>query len=174
MGDPRIDVLIEAERIQARIAELGAQIRSDYGPDEAIICIGVLKGSVPFLADLIRRIEGPLICEFLGVSSYRGTKSTGTVRITHDLAPDISGRHCLLVEDIVDTGLTLSYLLELLGTRQPASVKVCTLLDKPARRKVEMRPDYVGFEISDHFVVGFGLDFNQLYRNIPYIGVYNP
>lgn len=166
--------LIQADRVRARVAELGRQIREDYGP-RPITCIGVLKGSFVFMADLVRAIDGDVRCEFLGVSSYRGgTRSTGVVRITEDLAHPIEGQDCLIVEDIIDTGLTMDYLLRMLELRGPRSLRVCTLLDKPANREVELEADYVGFSIPDEFVVGYGLDLGELYRNLPYIAVYRP
>jgi len=170
----QFEVLISEERLQARIQELGRQIREEFG-DNPITCIGVLKGSFLFMADLVRAIGGPVRCEFLGVSSYQGgTRSTGVVRITHDLKQPVEGQHCLLVEDIVDTGLTMDYLLRMLQVRNPASLKVATLLDKPDNREVEVKTDYIGFTIPDEFVVGYGLDLNELYRNLPHIAVYTP
>lgn len=166
------EVLIDAERIAARMKELGAQVRSWYPPGATITVVGVLKGSFLFMADLVRTIDGPVVCEFLGVSSYVGTQSSGAVQITQDLRADIAGKHVLIVEDIVDTGLTLDYLQRTLGARNPASLRVAALLDKPSRRKVEVSVDLVGFEIPDLFVVGYGLDLDQLYRNLPYIGVF--
>ena len=161
----QLEVLINEERLQARIQGLGKQIREDFG-DNPITCIGVLKGSFLFMADLVRAIGGPVRCEFLGVSSYQGgTRSTGVVRITHDLKQPVEGQHCVLVEDIVDTGLTMDYLLRMLQVRNPASLKVATLLDKPDNREVEVQTDYIGFTIPDEFVVGYGLDLNELYRN---------
>lgn len=167
----QVDVFIEEEAIATRIRELGAQIRADYG-DAPILCIGVLKGSIVFLADLMRAIPGHVACGFLGVSSYEGTESTGVVRITHDLRTSIEGKHVLIVEDIVDTGLTLAFLLETLSVRRPASLRVASLLDKPSRRKSDVRPDYVGFTIEDRFVVGYGLDLDEEYRNLPYVGLF--
>ena len=170
----RLSTLIDESSLQARIQELGAQIREEYG-DEPITCIGVLKGSFLFMADLVRAIGGPVRCEFLGVSSYQGgTRSTGVVRITHDLKQSVEGQHCLLIEDIVDTGLTMEYLLRMLNLRNPESLKVASLLDKPSNRKVEVEIDYVGFTIPDEFVVGYGLDLQGFYRNLPYIAVYHP
>lgn len=166
-----IPELIGTQQLASRIAELGASISADYG-DEPIICIGVLKGSILFLADLIRTINSPLEIDFLGVSSYQGTTSTGVVRITHDLRGSIEGKHVLIVEDIVDTGLTLSYLLRNFQSRNPKTLKVATLLDKPSRRQVDVPIDYTGFQIPDEFVIGYGLDFNERYRDLPYIGVY--
>ncbi|MCA9489735.1 MAG: hypoxanthine phosphoribosyltransferase [Alphaproteobacteria bacterium] len=170
--DREPEVLIDAERIAARMKELGEQVRAWYPPGATITVVGVLKGSFLFMADLIRTIDGPVVCEFLGVSSYVGTKSSGAVQITQDLRADIAGKHVLIVEDIVDTGLTLDYLLRTMGARHPASLRVVALLDKPSRRKVEVSVDLVGFEIPDLFVVGYGLDLDQLYRNLPYIGVF--
>ena len=174
MDQDRLRALIPEDRLQARIRELGAQIRADYG-DRPITCVGVLKGSFIFMADLVRAIGGDLRCEFLGVSSYHGgTRSTGVVRITEDLKNPVEGQDVLIIEDIIDTGLTLDYLLRSLDVRGPASVKVCCLLDKPAHREVELVADYVGFSIPDEFVVGYGLDLGELYRNLPYIAVYTP
>lgn len=170
MPDPR--PLLDSETLARRIAELGAEVRAAHGPDVPITCIAVLKGSVVFLADLIRAIPGPLEIEFLGVSSYEGTSSTGVVRITHDLHGSIEGKHCVIVEDILDTGLTLSFLRETLAVRNPASLKICTLLDKPSRRKVPVEAEFVGFQIPNAFVVGFGLDLDERYRNLPYVGIY--
>jgi hypoxanthine phosphoribosyltransferase len=174
MATDSLTVLISEERLQARIQELGRQIRAEYG-DEPITCIGVLKGSFIFMADLVRAIGGDVRCEFLGVSSYHGgTRSTGVVRITEDLNNPIEGHHCLVVEDIVDTGLTLDYLLRTLEVRGPKSVKTCALLDKAARREVDVNADYVGFSIPDEFVVGFGLDLGERFRNLPHVAVYTP
>jgi hypoxanthine phosphoribosyltransferase len=169
--DTNLEVLISAERLAARIAELGEQVTRDYeGRD--LVCVGVLKGCFPFLADLVRAVRLPLRVDFLGVSSYgAGTTSSGVVRLTSDLSKPIAGRDVLLVEDIVDTGLTMQYLLDSLATRRPRSVAICTLLHKPARTGIDIALDYVGFEIPDEFVVGYGLDFDERYRNVPYIGV---
>lgn len=167
---PKVEVLIPAERIAARTAELGEQIARDYAGGRLVL-VGVLKGSFVFLSDLARAIDLPLAIEFIGISSYEGTRSTGVVQITSDLSRSIEGEHVLLVEDIVDTGLTMRYLLDNLATRRPASLKVCTLLEKPARAKVRIPIDYRGFAIGDDFVVGYGLDWNGRYRNLPYIGV---
>ena len=168
-----LEVLISADRLRARIGEMGAQIARDYaGSDLAIVA--VLKGSFMFLADLVRAIDADLTVDFLGVSSYGDrTQSSGVVQITSDLTSPIGGRHVLIVEDIVDTGLTLRYLIENFRTRQPASVRICTLLHKPVRTICEVPIDYTGFVIDDHFVVGYGLDYSQLHRNVPYIG-YKP
>lgn len=173
MGDAQLSTLIDADRIATRVAELGAEIRGVYG-DEAPTCVAVLKGSFLFMADLVRAMGGPLQCEFLGVASYKGTRSTGNVQITHDLRADVAGKHLLIVEDIVDTGLTLDYLTRAMLARNPASLRVATLLDKPSRRKVEVKVDFTGFEIPDAFVVGYGLDLDERYRDLPYIGVFTP
>lgn len=166
--------LISEERIAERIAQLGAQIRADHG-DVPLTLIAVLKGSFIFLADLVRAIPGEVRIEFLGVASYHGgTRSSGAVQITQDLRGSIEGHHCLLVEDIVDTGLTIDYLQRMLEVRAPRSLKVVTLLDKPANREIEVKVDYIGFSIPDEFVVGYGLDLGELYRNVPFVGVYSP
>ncbi|MFT7520535.1 MAG: hypoxanthine phosphoribosyltransferase [Kiritimatiellia bacterium] len=165
--------LFDADTLKHRIAELGAKIRADYG-DKTIVAVCVLKGSILFTADLVRAIGGDVRIEFLGVSSYKGTKSTGQVRITHDLKDSVRGKHVLIVEDIVDTGLTLEYLIATLNMREPASLKVATLLSKPAHRTVDIEADYRGFVIDDHFVVGYGLDLDERYRNLPCIGIYEP
>lgn len=164
--------LLDADTLARRIAELGAEIRAAYGDDTPITCIGVLKGSIVFMSDLVRQIDGPVELEFLGVSSYEGTQSTGQVRITHDLHGSIEGKHVLIVEDIVDTGLTLSYLREMLKVRGPASLRVVALLDKPSRRTSPVAVEFTGFEIPDAFVVGYGLDLDERYRNLPYVGIY--
>jgi hypoxanthine phosphoribosyltransferase len=168
---PHVDVLIESEKLQARIRELGAQLTEDYAGKELTL-VGIMKGSVYFLTDLSRAIDLPLTIELMGVSSYHGgTETTGEVRITHDLTKPLHGRHVLVVEDIIDTGLTMQFLLENLAARHPASVKVITLLEKPTRAKVKVAIDYKGFVIEDRFVVGFGLDFGEKYRNLSFIGV---
>jgi len=173
-SEQRLRPLIPEERLQARIAELGKQIRGAYG-NRPITCICVLKGSFIFTADLVRAIGGDVKCEFLGVSSYQGgTQTTGVVKITKDLSGPIEDQDVIIVEDIIDTGLTMHYLLEMLDVRRPRSLAVCTLLDKPANREVEMTADYVGFSIPDEFVVGYGLDLAELYRNLPYVAVYTP
>lgn len=174
MTRKRLDVLIPEERIQVRVQELGREIRAAVG-DEPITCICVLKGSFIFMADLVRALGGEVRCEFLGVSSYHGgTRSSGAVRITQDLRAPIEGRHCIVVEDIIDTGLTLDYLMRMLKMRGPASIRTCSLLDKPVHREVEIEVDFVGFQIPDEFVVGYGLDLGEYYRNLPYIAVYHP
>jgi hypoxanthine phosphoribosyltransferase len=160
------EVLLAEEQIAARVAELGRQITADYAGHEVTL-VSVLKGSLPFMADLMRRIDLPLRIDLMEVSSYGGTatESSGLVRILKDLSAPIDGRDVLLVEDIIDTGLTLNYLLRYLKGKNPRSIKVCALLDKPARRLVEIPLGYVGFEIPDAFVVGYGLDFGEVYRN---------
>ena len=170
--DRPLEVLIDAQRLAARNAELGAVVRSWFPADRTITVVGVLKGSFLFMADLVRQVDGPVECEFLGVSSYVGTRSSGAVQITQDLRIDLAGRDVVLVEDIVDTGLTLDYLLRALAARNPASLRVVSLLDKPSRRQVPVPVDLVGFEIPDLFVVGYGLDLDQRFRNLPYIGVF--
>jgi len=171
---PEVRSLISAERIAARVSELAAQITREYsGRSLVILCI--LKGSFVFAADLARAIAMPVRVEFLGVRSYGDdTKSSGVVQITQDLTRPVDGDHILIVEDIVDTGLTLSYLREQLRSRNPASIKVAALLHKPARMQREVEIDYLGFTIDDVFVVGFGLDYAERYRNLPFIGVLDP
>jgi hypoxanthine phosphoribosyltransferase len=163
--------LITEERLRARVAELGRDIARDYA-GKSLVVVTVLKGSFIFVADLVRAIRLPLEVEFIGISSYAGTASSGVVRITQDLSRSIEGEHVLLVEDIVDSGLTMSYLLDNLSTRRPASVQVCALLEKPTRAKVRVPIAYRGFEIPDEFVVGYGLDVDGKFRNLPYVGIY--
>ena len=174
LADDVAETLIPEEQLQNRIKELGLQISRDYeGMNPILIC--VLKGGYIFLADLTRYLYTRHGIDFMAITSYgNGTESSGVVRILKDLDADISGRHVLVVEDIIDTGQTLSYLMENLRSRQPASVRICTLLSKPARRTVDMQVDYVGFEIPDEFVVGYGLDFAEAYRNLPFIGILKP
>lgn len=168
----KVSTLISADQIRARVLELGKEIAKDYeGMSLVLVC--VLKGSFVFTADLARAIDSTnLRVEFLGVQSYgEGTESSGVVQITQDLTRTVADEHVVLVEDIVDTGLTISHLLDLFKTRKPASVKVCSLLHKPARTKIDVPVDYLGFTIEDKFVVGYGLDWAQRYRNLPFIGV---
>ncbi|MGO9241126.1 MAG: hypoxanthine phosphoribosyltransferase [Bryobacteraceae bacterium] len=165
MGQPSLETLLSAEMIAARVAEMGAQISADYG-DRPLVLVGVLKGSFMFMADLIRHIRCPLRIEFIGTKSYAGTSTSGEVQLTKDLDKPIEGEDVLLVEDIVDTGLTLNYLRQLLAQRGPASLRTVAFLDKPSRRRIEVHADYVGFRIEDRFVVGYGLDFEQRYRNL--------
>ncbi len=167
-------VLLTKAEIKSKVAELGRRISLDYEGGELLV-VGILKGSIIFLADLVRNITIPTYFDFIDVSSYgSSTESSGVVRILKDLECSIMGRHVLIVEDIVDTGLTLSYLIENLDSRYPASIKVCTLLDKPSRRVEPVDIDYNGFTIPDEFVVGYGLDFDERYRNLPYIMVLSP
>jgi len=166
----KVEVLLTEEQLRARITEMAAAISRDYA-GKPLKLVGVLKGSFVFMADLARAVDLPVKVDFIGTSSYQGTKSSGVVRITNDLSWPIAGEHVLLVEDIVDTGLTMKYLLSNLETRRPASVKVCALLQKPSRAKVEVPIAYKGFEIPDVFVVGYGLDWDGRLRNLPYIGV---
>lgn len=169
-GGFRIETLIPEERIQARIREMGAQITRDYaGRDLALVA--VLKGSYVFLADLARAIDLPLTVDFMGISSYVGTRSTGVVRVTSDLNRPIEGLDVLVVEDIIDTGLTMKYLLENLATRRPASLKLAAFLEKPSRAQAKIPIDYRGFEVEDQFLVGYGLDVDGKLRNLPYLGV---
>ncbi len=164
-------VLITREQLQKTVAELGARISRDYAGKNPIM-VSVLKGAFIFMADLVREITVPCTVDFMAVSSYgKGSKSSGQVQIIKDLDTNIEGRHVIVVEDILDSGNTLSYLLELLRARRPASVRLCTLLDKPARRKVQVDIDYRGLEVPDEFIVGYGLDYAEQYRNFPEIGV---
>ncbi len=170
MNRSDLDVLIDEATLAKRIKALGEQISEEYrGKDLALVAI--LKGSFMFLADLSRAIDVECTTDFLGLSSYgHGTSSSGVVQITADLSASIEGRDVLVVEDIIDTGLTMSYLLANLRTRQPRSLKICTLLHKPSRQKIDVPIDYVGFTIEDLFVIGYGLDFEDRFRNLPYIG----
>ena len=167
-------VLISEEELQKRIAELGRQVAADYADKEPIF-IGVLKGVVNFFTDMVRAT--PIRCqyEFMAVSSYgSGTSTSGTVKLLKDVTCDIKGRHVVILEDILDSGLTLKFVTEHLLSMEPASLKICTLLDKPERRKVDVYADYIGFTIPNEFVVGFGLDYQEFYRNLPFIGVLKP
>lgn len=167
-------VLFSEEELKNRVAELAAMIEKDYEGEE-IMLIGVLRGSFVFMADLCRAIDLPCTLDFMSVSSYgKGTTSNGQVQITKDLSEDISGRHVIVVEDILDSGNTLSYLLKMLQNRNPASIRLCTLLDKPDRRVKQVEVHYSGFTIPDAFVVGYGLDYAEKYRNLPYIGILKP
>lgn len=171
MNNDLQEILISEAEIRARVAELGRTITTDYAGKEVVL-VGILKGALPFFADLMRGVDLPLSFDVMAVSSYgASTKSSGTVRIVKDIDLDIEGKDVIIVEDIVDTGLTLNYLVENLRARKVASLKICTLLDKPSRRKAAVTPDYNGFEIPDVFVVGYGLDYAERYRNLPYIGV---
>lgn len=167
-------ILLSAEQIQARIAEMGAQISRDYEGREPVF-ISVLIGSFMFTADLVRHITIPCSIEFMAISSYgKESRSSGVVRVMKDLDESIESKHVVILEDIIDTGLTLNYLLENIRNRNAASVRVAALLDKPSRRLTEVDVDYVGFEVPDEFVIGYGLDFAQRYRNFPYVGVLRP
>ncbi len=165
-----LTVLLSQAQIAARVRELGAQLTRDYAGRELVL-VCVLKGSFVFAADLARAIDLPLRIDFLGVRSYEGSETTGVVQITQDLSRPIEGEHVLLVEDIVDTGLTVNHLIELLRTRGPGSVRVCALLHKPSRARVDVPLDYVGFTVADQFLVGYGLDFSERYRNLPHVAV---
>lgn len=168
------EILIDKDQLAERVRELGEEISADYAGKE-ILMIGVLRGAVIFMADLARAISLPVALDFMAVSSYGvSTSSSGVVRILKDLDEELDGRHVLIVEDIIDSGLTLNYLVENLKSRRPASVKLCTLLNKPSRRKAPVHVDYNGFTIPDYFVVGYGLDFAEKYRNLPFIGVLKP
>ena len=177
MEDMRQDmetILFDQAQLEAKVAQLGEQISRDYeGKD--LLLVGVLKGSVVFMADLMRRITVPAAIDFMAVSSYgSGVKTSGVVRILKDLDRSIEGKDLIIVEDILDSGMTLHYLRDLLRDRGCASVRIVTLLDKPERRKVDIHPDYVGFQIPDAFVVGYGLDYAEKYRNLPYVGILKP
>ncbi len=169
------EVVVSEAEIAAKVAELGARISADYA-GRPVTLVSVLKGSLPFMADLMRAIELPLRIDLMEVSSYGGnvTESSGLVRILKDLSASIEGEDVLIVEDIIDTGLTLNYLIRYLRGKAPATLRICTLLDKPARRLVEIPVDYVGFTIPDQFVVGYGLDYDERYRNLRFVGVLRP
>src|SRR5215469_10701137 len=168
------EILFSAEALQARISELGAKITADYR-EKSLLLLGTLKGAVPFIADLARAIDLPLEIDYMAISSYgNSTESSGVVRILKDLEGPISHKHVLIVEDIIDSGLTLHYLMEVLRQRKPLSLCVCTLLDKERERVKPVRSDYTGFTIPDRFVVGYGLDYAQRYRNLPYVGILKP
>ena len=169
------EVLLTEVQIQTRVAELGAEISADYS-GRRLTLVSVLKGSLPFMADLMRVITVPVRIDLMEVSSYGGatTESSGLVRILKDLSASIEGQDVVICEDIIDTGLTLNYLIRYLGGKKPASLRICTLLDKPARRLVEINVDYTGFTIPDQFVVGYGLDYNEHYRNLRFVGVLRP
>ena len=172
--DDILEVLISEKKIHARVRALGARITQDYAGKKPFF-LGVLKGSYVFMADLTRCVALPCTMDFMAVSSYGGgTSTTGAVRITKDLTHDIEGKDVIIVEDILDSGVTLSYLKGYLANRKPASLKIVTLLDKPARRRADIAADYCGFTVPDEFVVGYGLDFAERYRNLPYIGILKP
>ena len=168
------EILLTGEQVQSRVAELGAQLATDYAARDPVL-VSVLKGSIIFLADLVRAMPIPLSIDLMEVSSYgASTESSGQVRILKDLSTSIAEREVIVVEDIIDTGLTLNYLLRYLHEKGPASIRICCLLDKPARRLAEIEIDYRGFTIADRFVIGYGLDYGERYRNLPYIGVLRP
>ena len=166
-------ILLTRDEIEAKVSEIGRRITEDFR-DKDPIFVGVLKGCFIFMADLMRHVDIKCSMDFMAVSSYSGTSSTGAVKINKDLSQDIEGRHVIIVEDILDSGVTLSYLKRYLMGRKPASINIVTLLDKPARRKADVFADYSCFEVPDAFVVGYGLDYNEHYRNLPYIGVLKP
>ena len=164
---PQFRVLLSAEQIQKRVQEIGAEIDRDYPGGEPVYLIGILKGACIFLADLVRAVRTPVRIEFIGISSYgKGKETSGQVQLTKDLDVSIEGHHVILVEDILDTGLTLTYLMRLLSQRKPKSLRIATLLDKPERRRAQVQATYVGFRIPDEFVVGYGLDYAEDYRNL--------
>ncbi len=169
------EVMLTEAQIQARIAELGEILTEDYRDKNPVI-IGVMKGVVIFYADMVRKINIPCQMEFMWISSYEGTDSTGSITVKRDISTDIKGRHVLILEDIFDTGNSLSFVCDHLMAKEPASLKICTLLDKPSRRKpgVTLEADYVGFTIPNAFVVGYGLDYDEYYRNLPYVGILKP
>jgi hypoxanthine phosphoribosyltransferase len=174
MHDDILEVLLSEEEIHAKVRELGARITADYAGKTPFF-LGVLKGCFVFMSDLTRCVDLPCTLDFMAVSSYGGgTSSTGAVRITKDLTRDIEGKDVIIVEDILDSGITLSYLKQYLQNRKPASIRIVTLLDKPSRRKADITADYCGFSVPDEFVVGYGLDYAEAYRNLPYIGILKP
>lgn len=174
MHDDILKVLLTQEELREKVKELGRQITQDFQGKNLMI-VTVLKGAVVFLADLMREIDVPAEIDFMVVSSYgAGTKSSGVVKIVKDLDVPLKDKDLLIVEDILDSGMTLSYLKELLEGREPRSIRIATLLDKPARRKVDLKADYIGYSVPDEFVVGYGLDYDEKYRNLPYIGILKP
>ena len=168
-------ILISEEQIKSKVKELADALMAEYA-DKNPLFVGVLKGVVPFFADMIRAYEGPCQIDFMWISSYQGTESTGNMIVRKDVSQDIKGRHVLILEDIFDTGNSLDFTYKHLLSKEPASLKICTLLDKPERRKpgITLQADYVGFTVPNEFVVGYGLDFNERYRNLPYVGVLKP
>ena len=170
-----MEVLLTEEQIKARIDELGKELSAEYDGKDPVV-VGVLKGVVVFYSDMIRKITVPCQTDFMWISSYEGSNSTGQMVVKRDVSCDIKGRHVLILEDIYDTGNSLDFTYRHLLSKEPASLKVCTLLDKPSRRKpgITLQPDYVGFEVPNAFVVGYGLDFNEHYRNLPYVGILKP
>ena len=170
-----MEVLLTEEQIKARIDELGKELSAEYAGKDPVV-VGVLKGVVVFYADMIRKITVPCQTDFMWISSYEGSNSTGNMVVKRDVSCDIKGRHVLILEDIYDTGNSLDFTYRHLLSKEPASLKICTLLDKPSRRKpgITLQPDYVGFEVPNAFVVGYGLDFDEHYRNLPYVGILKP
>ena len=168
-------ILLTEEQIKARIKEMGEELTREYAGKDPVV-VGVLKGVVVFYADMIREIRVPCQMDFMWISSYAGTQSTGSMQVRRDVSADIKGRHVLILEDIFDTGNSLDFTVKHLLSKEPASLKICTLLDKPERRNpsVTLQPDYTGFTIPNEFVVGYGLDFDEHYRNLPYVGVLKP
>ncbi len=165
-------ILLEADVIQSRIAELAAEIERDYPPDDEIHLVGVLKGGFMFMADLVRAMSARVTMDFIAVSSYqKSTRSSGEVRLMKDVDARLEGRHVIIVEDIVDTGLTLTYLQDILRARAPKSLRTACLLSKPSRRQIDVKVEYIGFTIEDKFVIGYGLDFAEKFRNLPHIAV---
>mgnify|MGYP000907744795 FL=1 len=174
MKEDVLRVLISEDEIREKVRELGGKITADY-KNSNLMLVTVLKGAVVFLADLMRQIDVPAEIDFMVVSSYgSGVKSSGVVKIVKDLDVPLAGKDILIVEDILDSGLTLSYIKELLESRGPRSIRIATLLDKPSRRKVDLQADYIGFSVPDEFVIGYGLDYDEKYRNLPYIGILKP
>lgn len=174
MNDDIKTVLVSEQQLRDKVAELGAQISRDY-EGKNLVLVSILKGAVVFMADLMRAVTIPCSIDFMVVSSYgSGTESSGLVKIVKDLQNDLSGMDVLIVEDILDTGITLSNLIPMLKLRNPNSIKLCTILNKPSRRRADIAPDYNGFDVPDEFVVGYGLDYDEKYRNLPYVGVLKP
>ena len=175
MNDDIKNILVSEEALKAKVAELGAQISRDY-EGRNLVLVSILKGSVVFMADLMRAVTIPCSIDFMVVSSYGGSNTTtsGLVKIIKDLDSDLSGKDVLIVEDILDTGVTLSNLVPMLKMRDPNSVRICAILDKPSRRRADIQADYIGFQVPDEFVVGYGLDYDEKYRNLPYVGVLKP
>ncbi len=169
------EVLITEEQIRSRIAQLGEELTREYAGKDPLI-VGVLKGVVVFYSDMVRQIRVPCQMDFMWISSYQGTNSTGSMVVKRDVTADVKGRHVLILEDIYDTGNSLDFTYRHLLSKQPASLKICTLLDKPERRRpgITLKPDYVGFTVPNAFVVGYGLDYNEHYRNLPYVGILKP
>ncbi len=174
MHDDILKILLTEEQLSARIDEMAADIRRDFA-DKDPLFVGVLRGSFIFMADLVRKVDIPCTLDFMATSSYgKSTVSSGTVRVTKDITADIEGRHVIIVEDILDSGNTMAFLIDMLGAKKPASIHTCTLLDKPERRVADVTADYAGFVVPDAFVVGYGLDYADNYRTLPYIGILKP